>query len=306
MRIGLGLPHYGTFAEPEAIVQVARAAEEMGYDSLWTGDRILSPVEPSDPYPSGDGVMPHQFATYLDPLGALTFAAAATERIRLGTSTLNALWHSPVLLARSLTTLDVLSGGRLEAGFGLGWLRDEFTAAGVPWHERGARFDETLDVLEKIWAGDVVAHEGRFFSVPRSTILPKPVQRPRPPILLGAFTPPGLRRVGRRADGWLAAGMPLPHLTGLWRTVLRHAADAGRDPSALRMVLRVNAHLSEEPADPAKVPAAGTLAQVAGYARAAAEAGVHELFVDLGLTTTTAAQVVDVAGRFVESVRGQR
>jgi probable F420-dependent oxidoreductase len=303
MRIGLGLPHYGAFAEPEAIVEVARAAEATGYDSLWTGDRILVPVEPSDPYPSDDGMMPHQFATYLDPLGALTFAAAATERIRLGTSTLNALWHSPVVLARSLTTLDVLSYGRLEAGFGLGWLRDEFTAANVPWHERGARFDETLDVLEKIWSGDVVAHEGRFFSIPRSTILPKPVQRPRPPILIGAFTPVGLRRVGRRADGWLAAGMPLPHLMRLWGTVLRHAEEAGRDPSALRMVLRVNAHLSQEPADPEKVPTAGTLPQVADYARAAAEAGVHELFVDLGLTTTTATQVLDIAGRFIESVR---
>jgi probable F420-dependent oxidoreductase len=303
MRIGLGLPHYGAFADPEALVTVARAAEAMGYDSLWTGDRILAPVEPSDPYPAGDGMLPHQFATYLDPLGALTFAAAATERIRLGTSTLNALWHSPVVLARSLTTLDVLSRGRLEAGFGLGWLRDEFTATNTPWHERGARFDETLDVLEKIWSADVVTHEGRFFSIPRSTILPKPVQRPRPPILLGGFTPAGLRRVGRRADGWLAVGMPLPHLTGLWRTVLAHAENAGRDPSLLRMVLRVNAHLTQEPTDPRNVPNTGTLTQVIDYARAAAEAGTHETFLDLGLTTTTTPQILDIAGRFLEAVR---
>lgn len=303
MRIGLGLPHYGTFARPEPLAEVARAAEAMGYASLWTGDRILVPVDPSTPYPSGDGTIPPQHATYLDPLGALTFAAAATERIRLGTSTLGALWQPPVMLARALTTLDVLSHGRLDAGLGLGWLRDEFTTAGVPWHERGPRLDETLDVLEKIWANDVVEHHGRFFSIPRSTILPKPAQRPRPPILLGAFAPAGLRRVARRADGWLAPGMPLHHLNRLWQTVLRHAEDTGRDPAALRIVVRVNANLSTRPADPDAPPGTGTLNQVIDYTRAAADAGIHELFLDLGLTTTTTAQVLDIAGSFIESAR---
>lgn len=303
MRIGLGLPHYGPFANAAAISEVSRAAEEMGYESLWTGDRILVPVEPSDPYPSTDGVIPPRFATYLDPLTALTFAAAGTERIRLGTSTLNALWYPPVLLARTMTTLDVLSNGRLEAGLGLGWLRDEFTATNVPWAERGTRLEELLDVLQTIWTRDPVTHTGRFYSIPPSTISPKPVQRPHPPILLGGFSEPGLRRVGRRADGWLAVAMPLPHLMKHWQTITRHAEDAGRDPTRLRMVVRVNAHLSEHPADPGQLPGTGTVTQLTDYIRAAAEAGVHETFIDLGLTAATTSHILDIADHVIQAVR---
>ena len=189
MRIGLNLPHDGSLISPEADTEVSRAAEDLGYDSLWTGDRLLSPLAPSDRYPGGDGTMPAEMNTYLDPLTALTFAAAGTSRIRLGTSTLNAPWYNPVLLARTLTTIDVLSRGRLDVGLGLGWSRDEYEAAGVPWRGRGARLDEILDVLEAVWGADVVAHEGRRFRVPDSRINPKPLQRPRPPILLA-----GLRR----------------------------------------------------------------------------------------------------------------
>lgn len=303
MRLGLALPAFGTDASAEAIIKVSRTAEEQGYDSLWTGDRVLAPRTPSLPYPGKDPVMPRAYENFMDPLVTLTLAAAHTSRVRLGTSTLNGLWQAPIMLARSLTTLDVVSNGRLDVGLGLGWMPEEYTAVGVPWEGRGARMDETLDILEKYWTSDEFSHEGPLFTVPETVVGLKPHQRPGPPVLLAAFTPGGIRRLARRADGWLPVGMPLPYLMGLWSTILEVAENADRDPAALRMALRVNPTLTESKAEPEEVPSQGTLDQYIDYARAAAEAGVHELFMDLAQTPGTIEERVDIAGRFIEGVR---
>ncbi|GGT72750.1 LLM class F420-dependent oxidoreductase [Streptomyces atratus] len=303
MRLGLALPTFGPDARPEGVLRVCRTAEEAGYDSLWTGDRVLAPLVPGAPYPGGDGEMPRAYENHMDPLVALTFAASHTTRVQLGTSTLNGLWQPPIMLARSLTTLDLLSQGRLVVGLGLGWMPDEYTAVSVPWKGRGARLEETLDVLEKYWTNDVFSHEGPLFTIPETVVGLKPRQRPGPLVLLAAFTPGGLRRIGRRFGGWLPVAMPLPHLMGMWDIILKEAVEAGRDPSALRMALRVNPRLTDTRTGPEQVPRAGTLAQYVDYARAAAEAGVHELFVDFGQTPATLAERVDLAGRFLEGVR---
>ncbi|MGW2836574.1 TIGR03619 family F420-dependent LLM class oxidoreductase [Streptomyces sp. NPDC001493] len=303
MRLGLALPTFGPDARPDGMLSVCRTAEELGYDSLWTGDRVLAPPVPSVPYPSADGRMPRDYENHMDPLVALTFAASHTTRVELGTSTLNGLWHPPLMLARSLTTLDLLSGGRLVVGLGLGWMPEEYTAVSVPWKGRGARLEETMDVLEKYWADDVFSHEGPLFSVPETVVGLKPHRRPGPPVLLAAFTPRGLRRIGRRFGGWLPVAMPLPHLMGMWDVIVGEAVEAGRDPSTLRMALRVNPQLTDVRTDDGQMPRAGTLGQFVDYARAAADAGVHELFVDFGQSPATLDERVDLAGRFLEGVR---
>jgi probable F420-dependent oxidoreductase len=301
VRVGLALSQYGAFARREAIIEVARAAEALGYDGLWVGDRILDPVHPRDRYPgSADGRMPPGYTTFLDPLAVLSAAAAVTERVRLGTSTLNAPWYPPVLLARALTSLDVLSEGRLDLGFGLGWSSDEYAAAGVPWAGRGARLEEILDVLERIWTEDPVAYESDAFVVPASRIRPKPVQRPRPPLYLGGYSAAAFTRIGRRADGWLGAGVPLPLLSELWASVRRAAEDAGRDPDALRMVLRINPRVTERPADADSVPLTGTIEQLAEYARAT---GAYEVLADFQQTTSDLRRLLDLAERFREGTR---
>jgi alkanesulfonate monooxygenase SsuD/methylene tetrahydromethanopterin reductase-like flavin-dependent oxidoreductase (luciferase family) len=119
------------------------------------------------------------------------------------------LYYNPVLLARRLSTLDVLSHGRLRVGLGLGWSKDEFDATGVSLRERGARADEFLAVLQAIWTSDLVEFQGQFYRIPRSIIPPKPVQKPYPPIYLAAFVPPALRRLAQGADGWNPAGIPI-------------------------------------------------------------------------------------------------
>ena len=131
-------------AGPEAVIMVAKRAEELGFDSLWVLDRILWPVNPRAPYPLGDGSLPVQYKNVLDPLETLTFAAAHTSRIALATGVLNLPWYNPVLLARQLTTLDILSRGRLRVGFGIGWSPDEYEAAGATWQDRGKRADESI------------------------------------------------------------------------------------------------------------------------------------------------------------------
>src|SRR6266508_4466620 len=133
MRLGLSLPQIGPLATTDNIATIATEAEGAGFDTLWVLDRLLAPVSPRTPYPGKpDGVLPSQFATCLDPLETLTFAAAVTERIGLGTSVLDLPWYRPLLLARRLATLDVLSRGRLVVGFGLGWSRDEYDSLGIP------------------------------------------------------------------------------------------------------------------------------------------------------------------------------
>lgn len=304
MRVGLALSQYGAFANRDAVIEVARAAETLGFHSLWTGDRILDPVHPRERYPGrADGRMPPEYTTFLDPLAVLSVAAAVTSRVRLGTSTLNAPWYPPVLLARALTSIDVLSSGRLNIGLGLGWSSDEYTAAGVPWSGRGARLEEILDLMERIWVDDPVVFEGPRYAVPESRIEPKPVQRPWPPIYLGGYSAGTLDRIGRRADGWVAPGAPPESLARMWDTVRCAAEQAGRDPGELRMIVRMNPRVTVEPADPAGLPRAGTVEQLAGYAHAVAEAGVAEVLVDLQQTTAEVGALLDLAERFLAAVQ---
>lgn len=177
MRIGITLPSMGRAANPTNIIQAAQKAEKLGYDTLWVADRLLYPVNPRTPYPATpDGSFPEFYKDILDPLEALTFVAAHTSRIGLGTSVLDMPFYNPVVMARQLTTLDVLSGGRLRVGLGLGWSEDEFEAAGASLKERGARADEFIRILKAIWTTDPVEFVGKYYKVPRSIIGPKPIQ----------------------------------------------------------------------------------------------------------------------------------
>ncbi|MFB6558650.1 TIGR03619 family F420-dependent LLM class oxidoreductase [Streptomyces sp. NPDC058682] len=297
MRIGFSVPQFGPFADPDRTAAMCAALEALGCHSLWVADRLLAPLAPPDGYPGGQQ-MPARYGTHLDPLLALGLAATATERVRLGSSTLNALWQPPLVLARALTTLDLISHGRLDVGIGLGWMREEYEAAGVPWKGRGARLEETLDVLDAVWRCDPVTHTGPLWTVPESTVLPKPLQSPRPPILLGGFTPYALERVGRRADGWLAASMPLPYFHALWAVAVEAAERAGRDPAGLRRVFRVNPEVTTTEADPAEAHHRGTVRQICDHLEQMCTAETDEVLVDLQLTTDSPEEFLDLAAAF--------
>src|SRR6478672_6481622 len=220
MKIGFALPNIGRVATAEAVTKVAQRAEALGYASLWTIERLLWPVKPQTPYPvTPDGMLPEFYKHILDPLDTLTFAAAHTKTITLGTSVLDIPYHNPVTLGRRLTTIDYLSHGRLRVGFGLGWSKDEMDATGADMKQRGARADEFLHVLKAIWTTNPVEFHGKFFDVPKSYINLKPVQKPHPPIYLAAFAPAALKRLARLADGWNPIFLPVPTMAEMFDSI---------------------------------------------------------------------------------------
>jgi probable F420-dependent oxidoreductase len=304
VRYGLAIPQVGSLADPAIIRAVAVEAERAGYASLWALDRLLAPVAPRTPYPAApDGVLPVEQHTVLDPLGVLTLAAAVTSNIRIGTNVLVAPWYAPVLLARALTTLDHISSGRLTVGLGLGWSADEYDAVGVPQRDLAARAEEALDVLEAVWTGDVVSHRGARFDIAPSTILPKPVQGPRPPLLLAAYTPAGLDRIARRADGWTPAGLPVDAIAPMWSMLRSAAADHGRDPEELALVVRANIKVLDAPLGSDRPSYWGTVDQIVDDLAATRRAGAHEVILDLQSCTSTAAELLALAGALAQHDR---
>ena len=280
MRFGFALPQVGSAVGPEALVTVAKRAEDLGFDSLWVLDRILWPVNPRAPYPIGDGSLPVKYKSVLDPLETLTFAAAHTRRIALGTSVLNLPWYTPVLLARRLTTLDILSAGRLKVGFGIGWSPDEYEAAGVTWQERGKRADELIQALKKIWTTDPVEFQGKYYRIPKSIIGPKPVQKPHPPVYMAAYTPSAMKRVAAEANGWFPVGIPLSGVGTMFEGIKGMAKEAGRDPSVLELMIRANVEISDAPIQKDRVDFTGTLEQIAEDVKATQELGATEIVLD--------------------------
>ncbi|WP_067835319.1 TIGR03619 family F420-dependent LLM class oxidoreductase [Nocardia lijiangensis] len=271
--LGFALPQFGASAYDD-IAHYASTAEQLGAGSLWVGDRLLAPVRPTTGYAGTDSI-PQEFRTSLDPLVALTVAATVTSSVRLGSNVLVAPWYPPVQLARQLTSIDVVSGGRLVPGFGIGWSPEEFEAAGAPFRHRGAQLDELLDILDALWTTNPVEHRGRRWSIPPSWVDLKPVQRPRPPIYLGAFHTAGLTRIGERADGWLpVVRVPgrvhnIEALEGQRAIIDAAARSAGRNPADIHTYVRVN------------VEADGEIEQVLETVQALNDIGYPDAFVDL-------------------------
>lgn len=278
MKIGIGAPVSGAWAGPDQLAFIGTLAEDLGYHELWSFHRLLAPAD------GGDGAV---YESVLDPLLALTYAAARTSRIRLGVSVVNAPFVSPAYLAKQAATLDVLSGGRFDLGLGSGWSPLEFTATGASTERRGARMAEYVEVLRALWSPGPTRFDGEFFTVPESRMEPKPVQAGGPPILLGAVAPAALARAGRLADGWLSRSGTVLATIGREITAVRRAAEqAGRDPDALRIISR--GVVRYDPAGKGTADADGNRLRLSGGAEQIredaawlAEQGVTELFYDL-------------------------
>jgi probable F420-dependent oxidoreductase len=204
MRLGLHALGIGTGARPEIIRAVSRAAEAAGFATLWAGEHVVMVEVPASRYPySADGrIAVPADADWLDPLLTLTYAAAATSQIGLATGILLLPEHNPVLVAKQIGTLDVLSGGRLTLGVGIGWSAEEFAALGIPFASRGARAAEYVAALRTLWSADVASFEGEFTRFDGIRVYPKPVRGRRIPIVGGGNSDAALRRVAAFADGW--------------------------------------------------------------------------------------------------------
>src|SRR5579871_4748647 len=275
MQIGYGAPVAGAWATPGYLTAFARRAEDAGYASLWSFQRLL--------VPEGSGMEP-VYRSVLDPMVALGYLAAATTRIRLGVATICLPFVSPVVLAKQAATVDVLSGGRLNLGLGIGWMPEEFTATGASTARRGPRTVEYLAVLRTLWADEVSSFDGEFYTIPAGRQDPRPVQRPGPPVLLGGMSRPAMERAGRIADGWITSSRADLSKIGEAAALIREAAQAaGRDPGAVRIVCRgvVQAGVPAEGPDGTRRLLSGSFAQIREDAAWLGEQGVTELFYDL-------------------------
>ncbi|MFI8349689.1 LLM class F420-dependent oxidoreductase [Streptomyces sp. NPDC085596] len=303
-RLGLGLPQMRQYDIGRDVPDVARAAEEIGYDSLWVFERALVPEPatqglygiPGLPWPEG-------YRGVADPLVTLTLAATATSRSELGSSVLVAPLHLPFQLAKSLATLDVVSGGRVIAGFGTGWSLDEYAASGVlPFEERGTALDEVIAVCRAVWGPDPVVHHGKTTDIASAIVGPKPV---RPvPVLLAAGNRRAMRRLVDQADGWLPGAYGPEQLAAQWRDLRELAEERGR-AEPVRTVIRVNARVAPKPYTGADRPLfEGDTDQI--VADIAAHTGIvpdAEILLDVQSDARDAAELKDTAAEVYEKAR---
>lgn len=283
MKVGMFLPQVGEYATKENILYVARQAEKEGIDSVWVLDRLLWPLNPQTPYAARpDGILPVEFQNVFDPLTILTYVAGVTKRILLGTSIIDMLFESPVLLAKRFATLDILSDGRTIAGLGIGWSKDEYEVSGVPYKDKGTRADEFIQALKKIWTDEIVEFKGEFYNIPASKIGPKPLQKPHPPILLGGFSPKTFSRIVNYANGWIGvAGFgPLEQLEQVINGLKENARKLDKDPSKIDIYIGSYPNVLESPvaSDKIRSPMTGTIEQIGSDIEQIKAMGTNHIF----------------------------
>jgi probable F420-dependent oxidoreductase len=292
MKLGFVIPFVGPAVTSAAgLSAFCRGLEDIGYDTLWVGDRLVTPVDMHSTYPGKEQPYPPQMTRYLDPVLLWTVAATATSRVRLNASTLSTFYYEPVHLARMLTTLDVLSDGRLDVGVGIGWMKDEHDIArGADWHQRGRMLDDLLAFLHKWWTTTPVSWNSEFISLPPVHADLRPVQAGGPPIWIGGASEAAMRRVGRSGTGWLGVE-GLQDSDHLWSIARRAAHDAGRDPDALKTAVRINL----EPGT--------SVDSVADKLEGFADSGIDEAILDAFAMFPTLDQLLDFASQVIARSR---
>jgi probable F420-dependent oxidoreductase len=309
MKIGIIVPHIGPQASRQNIISLANMAEEEHFDSLWVGERLLWPLKPQTPYGlTPDGSLPTMYQNVFDPIETLTFVAANTKKIALGTSVIDMLFHNPVILARRFATLDVLSEGRAICGLGIGWSKDEYQVSNIPYENKGARADEFIQALKKIWTDDVVEFKGKFYNIPASKIGPKPIQKPHIPLYLGGFASNTFSRISKYTNGWLgAAGGPLEYLSNgikmLRDKEVKTNNNNNSSPNRLKIAIlvfpQINTHSTKQNTNQ-KVPLSGTVDEVGDDLHKIKEMGVdHVIFGFMGMDPKRVIDTVKQLSRFV-------
>ncbi len=250
MRFGVMFANIGPMAHAEGAVGIAQAAEDAGFESLWTVEHVVVPAGYQSTYPySETGRMPGpEDSDIPDPLIWLAYVAGATSRIRLATGILILPERNPVVLAKELATLDRLSGGRMELGVGVGWLKEEFEVLGIPWEGRGRRTDDHIHALRALWTQDAASYEGEFVSFRDAISRPRPTQGSIP-IVVGGHSDAAARRAGRLGDGFFPGRGTHEDLARLIDVMRASAEEHGRDPDAIEITSGGNGALGSKALD---------------------------------------------------------
>jgi probable F420-dependent oxidoreductase len=310
MRFGFPIPTRGALGTLDVVRRLGQAADEYQFDSVWVTDHIVIPKATGSKYPySADGSMDLEAAAhYLEPITVMSFLAGVTERPAIGSSVLVMPYRNPILTAKMVATLDVMSRGRVILGVGVGWMREEFEALGVTTYgQRGAVTDEYIQILRALWTEEWPSFKGRFYAFDEVRCFPKPVQKPHPPIWIGGHTKAALRRAARLGDGWHPIGLRPP--AGLQpeeyeraaAAVRAQAKEAGRDPRAITFSFRAPIRFADGAAAGSRSPFTGSSGQIIEDIRSYQRLGVRHLIFDFGGASAEA--IVEQLHRFAEEVK---
>jgi probable F420-dependent oxidoreductase len=271
MRFGLSLPHFRQVASPEVIRRAAQRAEHLGYDGVWVSDHIVIPESAVDRFGS----------TFYEPLTVLAFAAACTSKVRLGTTVLILPYRNPVVTAKVLATLDVLSGGRVTAGMAVGWTEDEFKALGVPFRERGALSDEYIAAFKALWTQDKPIFQGHYVRFEHVAFEPKPVQQPHIPIWIGGNSKRAIRRAVALGDCWHPTRPLVQDVKAGVAYVREVCSQRQRDPDSLMIAVRQPLKFyNGAEASVKRRPLLGSAAKIIDDIGQYRDAGVHYIMLD--------------------------
>jgi probable F420-dependent oxidoreductase len=313
MHHGIGLEAFlgrpfppGLAISRETMAAVADLAEEKGFDSLWFGDHVIFPPRTASPHASSghlDGADIRVGEPVFDPLAVMGWLGARTQRVRLGFSVLVIPYRNPVVIAKFLASLDVLTGGRIIVGTGVGMMEEEFEAVGASFKDRGAVTDEYLELMRVLWTSDEPSFQGKHYQLkPGMRFLPKPV-RGTIPLWIGGTTKFAIRRAARLGDGWLAVYQTHTDLAQKWEELQQLTIAEGRDPSHVTLAHQTRFFINNEHY-PAAPPGVGSVAKVVDDLARMAEIGVQHLELAMPPGPTTEA-ILEQMHHFVEDVRPQ-
>ena len=299
MKYGVILPNVGPLAHIESLVQIAQRAEDLGYDGVFLSDHIAIPTELRSPYPyRSDGRFPLTAADrILEPVTTLSYLAAVTARLRLGFSVLVLPYRHPVLDAKMLGTLDVISNGRLIVGAGVGWMAEEFAGLDASFDARGSVTDEHLAILKAFWTESAPVVLGDHYHVAGLGMAPQPISQPHPPIWTGGISPPALRRAANLADGWHGVRQSPDDVSRVTGRIGELRASRGDSMEGFTISLRAGLDVTDDAfAGSSRTPLRGSPDQVADDLAQYAQAGLDYLIVEPRAPTPE--QLIDQLERF--------
>ncbi len=304
MKFGFNLP--GTL-DGEALRGFARSADELGFESIWSGDHIVLPTDGTSQYPyTADGSFSRPASSpYLEMMTVLSYVAAVTERVRIGSTVIILPYRDPIVQAKMFASLDVLTNGRVICGVGVGWLEKEFDTLRVPYAERGPMSDECLEVFKCLWTQDEPEYHGRFFDFDGIQMNPKPIQKPHIPIWVGGHTRRAVRRTVKYGDAWHPTRQTPEHVASMLPYLRRQAEAAERDPGEITISLKrslffTDAGMSESGGVRTGGALIATTQQVIDDALRCRELGIHQLTYDFRTSDTD--ECVRTMERFAERV----
>ena len=291
MKFGFIIPHNFGLDDPDDVLNIGKRAEELGFDSVWVNHHVLNVGYIFDRLGS---------KPYYDAMTVLTWVAAHTERVRLGTTVLVLPYLNPLVLAKTLATVDVMSKGRLNVGVGVGALKPESDALGSTFETRGRYADESIKIMRELWESEDPEFDGEFFSFSGVKFSPKPIQKPGPPILIGGASRAALRRVATLGDGWHPIRQSIADLKQNIATIHRLAEEAGRDPSEITVTVRTELDVLDSRSDVTESSMIGTADQLRATIEQYEEIGVSELV--LSVSTDDVERIQRTQDRFAAQV----